>query len=103
MADESSRDVAERAAGVLAPESDLFEDLVGAAAVEPDVARKAELALGVALDALSPTNFLATNPAALKKAFDTAGGSVAKGLSNFLDDLANNEGRPRQVDTSGFT
>ena len=27
MVDESSRDVAERAAGVLAPESDLFEDL----------------------------------------------------------------------------
>src|SRR3954451_7783864 len=27
MAEESSRDVAERAAGVLAPESDLFEDL----------------------------------------------------------------------------
>ena len=78
-------------------------DVVGAAAVEADVARKAELALDVALDALAPTNFLATNPAALKKAFDTAGGSLVKGAANFLDDLVNNEGRPRQVDTSGFT
>jgi polyhydroxyalkanoate synthase len=78
-------------------------DVLGAAAVEADVARKAELALNVALDALAPTNFLATNPAALKKAFDTAGGSLFKGASHFLDDLVNNEGKPRQVDTSGFT
>jgi polyhydroxyalkanoate synthase len=193
MVDESSRDVAERAAGVLAPESDLFEDLdsagfgealttalqsslanptaparatlqwwtdlaripmvattawfgreiespvpvdpkdrrfsdpawstnplffgmrlaylstcryardvVGAASVEADVAEKAELALNLALDALSPTNFLALNPAALKRAFDTAGASVVKGAMTFLDDLVNNNGRPRQVDTSGF-
>ena len=191
--DESSRDVAERAAGVLAPESDLFEDLdsagfgealttalqsslanptaparatlqwwtdlaripmvattawfgreiespvpvdprdrrfadpawstnplffgmrlaylstcryardvVGAASVEADIAQKAELALNLALDALSPTNFLALNPAALKRAFDTAGASVVKGAMTFLDDLVNNNGRPRQVDTSGF-
>ena len=191
--DESSRDVAERAAGVLAPESDLFEDLdsagfgealttalqssladpsaparatmqwwtdlaripmvattawfgrqietpvpvdpkdrrfadpawstnpwfygvrlaylstcryahdvVGAASVEPDIAQKAELALNLALDALAPTNFLPLNPAALKKAFDTAGASVVKGWMTFFDDLLNNNGRPRQVDTSGF-
>jgi polyhydroxyalkanoate synthase len=193
MVDESSRDVAERAAGVLAPESDLFEDLdsagfgealstalqsslanpavparatlqwwtdlvripmvattrwfgreidspvpvdpkdrrfadpawstnpfffgtrlaylstcryardvVGAANLEPDIARKAELALDLALDAVAPTNFLPLNPAALKRAFDTAGASVVKGALTFLDDLVNNNGRPRQVDTSGF-
>ena len=78
-------------------------DVVGAAAVDDDVARKAELALSLTLDALAPTNFLALNPAALKKAFDTGGASVVKGAFTFLDDLANNEGRPRQVDTSGFT
>ena len=78
-------------------------DVVGTAAVDADVARKAELALNVTLDALAPTNFLLTNPAALKRAFDTAGASLAKGAAAFLDDLVNNEGRPRQVDTSGFT
>ena len=153
MVDESSRDVAERAAGVLAPESDLFEDLdsagfgealntalqsslanpdntaratlqwatdlaripmvaatrwfgreiespvpvdpkdrrfadpawstnpvfygirlaylstcryardvIAAASVEEAVARKAELALNLALDAMAPTNFLADEP-----------------------------------------
>jgi polyhydroxyalkanoate synthase len=78
-------------------------DVVGAASLDADVARKAELALDVALDALAPTNFPVTNPAVLKRAFDTAGGSLVKGAANFLDDLVNNEGRPRQVDTRGFT
>jgi polyhydroxyalkanoate synthase len=77
-------------------------DVVAAAAVDDDVARKAELALNLALDALAPTNFFALNPAAIKKAFDTGGASVVKGAMAFLDDLVNHEGKPRQVDTSGF-
>ncbi|MBW8765383.1 MAG: alpha/beta fold hydrolase [Geodermatophilales bacterium] len=77
-------------------------NLVGSASLEPEVARKAEMATELMLDALSPTNFLATNPAALKRAFDTAGMSVAKGARIFFDDLLNNQGRPRQVDTSPF-
>src|SRR3954451_5343778 len=76
--------------------------LVGSASLEPDVARKAQMATELMLDALAPTNFLATNPAALKRAFDTAGMSVAKGARIFFDDLLNNQGRPRQVDTSPF-
>jgi polyhydroxyalkanoate synthase len=63
---------------------------------------KAQLAAGFLLDAFSPTNFLLTNPAALKRAFETGGGSLAAGARNFLDDLAHNNGRPRQVDTSSF-
>ncbi len=77
-------------------------DVVGAASLEEDVARKAALALDLTLDALAPTNFLPTNPAALKRAFDTAGASVVKGAANFVDDLVNNQGKPRQVDTSPF-
>lgn len=63
---------------------------------------KAELAVQLLVDALAPTNFLPTNPAALKRAFDTGGRSVVRGLGHFLDDLATNQGRPRQVDTSPF-
>ncbi len=63
---------------------------------------KAELAAGFLLDACSPTNFLATNPAALKRAFDTGGISLAAGARNFLGDLVHNHGRPRQVDTRPF-
>jgi polyhydroxyalkanoate synthase len=77
-------------------------EVVGSAALEPDAARKAAMAVDLLLDALAPTNFLATNPAALKRAFDTGGASLLKGARAFVDDVLHNEGRPRQVDTSGF-
>jgi polyhydroxyalkanoate synthase len=77
-------------------------DLVASAGLDEDTARKAAMATELMLDALAPTNFLPTNPAALKRAFDTAGMSLAKGARNFADDLVKNEGRPRQVDTSPF-
>ncbi len=77
-------------------------EVVGSASVEPDVAAKAALTLNLLIDALAPTNFLLTNPAALERAFDTGGSSLVKGARAFLDDLRHNSGRPRQVDASGF-
>lgn len=78
-------------------------DVLASARLEPATARKAEMALDLLLDALAPTNFAVSNPAVLKRAFDTAGGSLARGAQQFLDDLRHNGGRPRQVDTSGFS
>ena len=52
---------------------------------------------------LAPTNFLPTNPAALKRAFETGGLSVARGYRNFLRDLLTNSGMPQMVDTRPFT
>jgi polyhydroxyalkanoate synthase subunit PhaC len=71
---------------------------------KPDslAAAKVDMALRVPADALAPTNFLPTNPAVLKRAFDTGGRSLAAGLRNFTDDLRHNRGFPRQVDTSPF-
>jgi polyhydroxyalkanoate synthase subunit PhaC len=63
---------------------------------------KAELAAGFVLDALAPTNFLLTNPAALKRAFDTGGASALAGARNFAADVLGNGGMPRQVDTRPF-
>jgi polyhydroxyalkanoate synthase len=80
----------------------LGEELLAAGHGDPRTDAKAQLAVGFAFDALAPTNFLPTNPAALKKAFDTGGASVLAGARNFADDLAHNRGRPRQVDTSSF-
>jgi polyhydroxyalkanoate synthase len=77
-------------------------DVVASAGLDEDTAQKAAMATELMLDALAPTNFLATNPAALKRAFDTFGLSLAKGARNLADDLVNNEGRPRQVDASPF-
>ena len=58
--------------------------------------------MGMIVDALAPTNFAASNPAAIRKAFETEGESLRRGLDNFLDDLAANGGKPRQVDASSF-
>jgi len=80
----------------------LADDLLAAGAGDPLADQKAQLAVHFALDALAPTNFLPTNPAALKRAFETGGASVLRGARNFLDDLRHNGGRPRQVDTTPF-
>ena len=83
--------------------ADFARDVVTKAELEEDSARKAEIAVNLLIDAFAPTNFLATNPAALERAFETAGGSLFKGARQFLDDVRHNGGKPRQVDTSGFT
>src|SRR5271168_2457763 len=63
---------------------------------------KARFAANFLVDALAPTNTLAGNPAAIRKAFDTGGLSIVKGLRNMADDLRHNGGWPSQVDKSGF-
>jgi polyhydroxyalkanoate synthase len=52
--------------------------------------------------AMSPTNTLLGNPAALKRAFDTAGRSVLRGTGHMLHDLVRNGGLPTQVDRRAF-
>jgi len=80
----------------------LVADLLAAGQGDYVSDTKAGLAMGFLTDALAPTNFLLTNPAALKRAFDTGGASAAAGARNFLADLISNGGMPRQVDTSPF-
>jgi polyhydroxyalkanoate synthase len=80
----------------------LAEDLVAAGELDEATQAKAGFAVSLLADALAPTNLLLTNPAALKRAFETAGRSVLVGARNCLDDLRHNGGRPRQVDTSPF-
>jgi polyhydroxyalkanoate synthase subunit PhaC len=80
----------------------LARDLLAAGRGDRLTDQKAQLAVGFIMDAAAPTNFLVTNPAAVKRALDTGGASVLAGARNFLDDLINNGGRPRQVDASSF-
>jgi polyhydroxyalkanoate synthase subunit PhaC len=80
----------------------LADDLLTAGRGDSVSDAKARLASDLVLAALAPTNYLVTNPAALKRAFDTGGASVVAGARNFIDDLRNNKGRPRQVDTRPF-
>ena len=52
------------------------------------------------LDAISPANFVATNPEALRAALDSGGETVARGITHFLEDLS--RGRISTVDESAF-
>lgn len=52
------------------------------------------------IDALSPTNFLYTNPEALRKTLDTNGESLVKGLENFLQDIERCKDAPLTVQTA---
>jgi polyhydroxyalkanoate synthase subunit PhaC len=56
----------------------------------------------LATDALSPTNSMLGNPAAMKHFIETGGQSTLDGLQNFLKDLVDNGGMPAQVDRSKF-
>jgi len=53
------------------------------------------------LNAMAPTNFLWTNPVALRKAIETNGESLVKGMQNFMDDLK--AGNVRMTNPDDFT
>ncbi|HUA09133.1 MAG TPA: alpha/beta fold hydrolase [Candidatus Acidoferrales bacterium] len=64
--------------------------------------RKARFALTMLMDAIAPSNLPWLNPSVLKEAVNTGGASLIEGLTEMLDDVENNGGYPKQVDTSGF-
>lgn len=80
----------------------LVAELLDAAGVSGSRAAKARFAAKFLVDALSPTNTLFGNPAAIRKAFDTGGKSIGRGLKNLAHDVRHNDGWPSQVDSSEF-
>ncbi len=71
-------------------------------AVEGDEKARARIRFGVEqwMAAMSPSNFLALNAEAQKKAIDTQGESIAKGIANLLHDLR--QGHVSMTDESLF-
>jgi polyhydroxyalkanoate synthase subunit PhaC len=65
-------------------------------------AERARFIVSLLVDAAAPTNTLPGNPAAVKKALDTGGASLLRGLEHFTGDMARNGGLPAQVDASQF-
>lgn len=63
---------------------------------------RAEFLMTQIADALAPTNFLPTNPAALRRARETRGASLWAGLKMFADDVSKGRPIPSQVDESAF-
>ncbi|MET0272011.1 MAG: class I poly(R)-hydroxyalkanoic acid synthase, partial [Phenylobacterium sp.] len=55
--------------------------------VDPMSKRRVEFFMKMLTDAFSPSNFLASNPAALREVMATGGESLVKGMENFVADL----------------
>jgi len=70
--------------------------------VQGDAKTKARIRFAVQqfVDASSPSNFLALNPDALKKALETKGESIATGMQHLLEDIQ--KGHVSQTDESVF-
>ena len=56
------------------------------------------------VDAMAPTNFVATNPEVLRETFESGGENLINGLQNVLDDLERGKGKLRikKVDEDAF-
>jgi polyhydroxyalkanoate synthase len=75
-------------------------ELADAAKLEPHSKKKLKFFTRQVVDAMSPANFPASNPEALKLAMETKGESLARGYKNLVDDLE--KGRISMVDESAF-
>jgi polyhydroxyalkanoate synthase subunit PhaC len=62
---------------------------------------RAHLVASIFVDTIAPSNTL-LNPTALKRAVDTGGASLLKGVKNLAHDLRHNKGLPASVDKSAF-
>jgi polyhydroxyalkanoate synthase len=82
----------------------LNELVAGVEDVEPETKRRAEFFMKMLTDAFSPSNFLISNPAALKAAVESRGESLVKGMENFAADLERGGGALQisQTDPSKF-
>ena len=63
---------------------------------------RARFAADVITAAVAPTNYLGTNPEAMRKAFETGGLSLMRGAQNMLHDMAKG-GMPSMIDRKQFT
>ena len=86
--------------------SEWVQDMVGAAGgLDPHERRKAEFFTRRITDAMSPTNFLLTNPTALHETIETKGANLLRGLELAIEDLERGHGRfaVRQTPDNAFT
>ena len=79
-----------------------MEDWVGDLKLGEMEHARATFVMNMITDAISPTNALVTNPAAKKRAIDSGGLSLIKGLQNAYQDMTKNGGMPSRVDKSPF-
>jgi polyhydroxyalkanoate synthase len=61
--------------------------------LDPKTAQKVDFYSRQFMDAISPANFLMTNPEVLRKTVETGGENLLRGLSNLLSDLERGRGK----------
>ena len=73
--------------------------------LDPKTAQKVDFYTRQFIDAMSPSNFVLTNPEVLRKTVETGGENLLKGLSNLLGDLERGKGqlRIKMTDTEAFS
>ncbi|GAA4486667.1 class II poly(R)-hydroxyalkanoic acid synthase [Rhodococcus olei] len=69
---------------------------------DPDRAHQLEFFSRILVSGLAPTNYLPTNPAAVKETFDTAGMNLVRGVRNYATDVRRNGGMPTMVEPGAF-
>jgi polyhydroxyalkanoate synthase len=72
--------------------------------LDPHTAQKVDFYARQFVDAMSPSNFLLTNPEVLRKTAETGGENLLRGLHNLLADLERGKGqlRIKMTDTEAF-
>ncbi|HET6493094.1 MAG TPA: hypothetical protein VFG44_08980, partial [Burkholderiales bacterium] len=79
----------------------LHQALANVHGLDDKTAKKVDFYTRQYIDALSPSNFLLTNPEALRETVASGGQNLLKGLNNLLDDLTRGGGelRVKMTDT----
>ena len=80
--------------------AEYLQALAGLAQTDAATRRRLDFAIAQYIDAIAPSNFLATNPDALKLALESGGASLARGFSNLAADAQ--RGRIAMTDESAF-
>ena len=79
-----------------------LDGLIEDAGLDLQEERRVRFAAENVFDALAPTNFALTNPAALKAVVETGGANFVRGARNFARDMSSPPRLPASVDPSQF-
>ena len=80
--------------------ADAMQRMVDASEAQPDLKERLQFSVMQWIDAMSPANFLATNPDAQRALIDSGGETLRAGLANLMSDLK--KGRFTQSDETKF-
>ena len=83
----------------------LHQTVYGVQGLDEQTAKKVDFYTRQYIDALSPSNFLLTNPEVLRETVSSGGQNLVKGLNNLLEDLERGDGqqiRVKMTDPAAF-